>query len=162
MTALRMVLCAPWPRRRIPRVGHKFWPEPLGQGGIGFVGVFFREGRGNCFDWPSCYSSFESTGLFSGILFNRSSLSRTRIPLRCLRAFSRQSRRQRALFFLGLLGTVMVHFHPQVFVLVFNLLPGWECFGGLARVHKTLAWFDELEYWMEKMLLWMISWFFRL
>lgn len=32
----------------------------------------FGEGKGNCFDWPSCYSSFESTGLFSWILFNRS------------------------------------------------------------------------------------------
>ena len=39
--------------------------------GTGFVEEFWG-GRGNCFDWPSCYRSFESTGLFSWILFNRS------------------------------------------------------------------------------------------
>lgn len=39
--------------------------------GSGFVEEFWG-GKWNCFDWPSCYSSFESTGLFSWILFNRS------------------------------------------------------------------------------------------
>lgn len=66
----RMALCALWPQRSIPRLDHGIWPETSGQG-VGFVEAFLgREGKGNCFDWPKCYCSFESAGLFS--LFKRS------------------------------------------------------------------------------------------
>lgn len=65
-----MALCALWPQRSIPRLDHGIWPETSGQG-VGFVEAFLgREGKGNCFDWPKCYCSFESAGLFS--LFKRS------------------------------------------------------------------------------------------
>lgn len=52
-------------RGEFPGWYHKFWPETSGPGrrSAGFVEKFWP-GKGNCFDWTSCYSSFESAGPF--------------------------------------------------------------------------------------------------
>lgn len=69
---------------------HKFWPETPGQG-IGFVGSF-GEGREIALIGPAVTVALKAQAFSPGFyLIVPGSLSRTHIPLRGLRAFSRQA-----------------------------------------------------------------------
>lgn len=104
-------------RGEFPGWNHEFWPETPGQG-TGFVEEFWG-GKGNCFDWPSCYSTFESAGLFSWILFNRSRvlISNTRSPEVAESFLTAERGREPCV--------PELRFHSPVFMTRFNLL-GWR------------------------------------